>query len=329
VRARRHRPHAVARSAWSHAAPGRRANERRRPWSQRCHDATTSTRSSSSAPGPIVIGQAAEFDYSGTQACKALRSAGYEVVLINANPATIMTDPEVADRTYVEPLTPEFVEMVIRAERPDALLPTLGGQTALNLAKVLHETGVLERHGVRLIGANYDAIHKGEDRQAFQQAMARIGLKTPMGKMVGSLDEALAFVGAIGYPAIIRPSFTLGGTGGGIAYDEREFRGHRPPGPARLPVHTVLVEQSVLGWKEYELEVMRDVNDTVVIICSIENFDPMGSTRATASRSRPRRRSPTRSTSRCATTRSRSSARSASTPAARTSSSPSTRTTAT
>ena len=226
--------------------------------------------------GPIVIGQAAEFDYSGTQACKALRGAGYEVVLINANPATIMTDPGVADRTYVEPLTPEFVEMVIRAERPDALLPTLGGQTALNLAKELHERGVLERHGVRLIGANYEAIHKGEDRAAFQQAMARIGLKTPTGTMVGSLEEALAFVTSIGYPAIIRPSFTLGGTGGGIAYDERELRDIVRQGLHDSPVHTVLVEQSVLGWKEYELEVMRDVNDTVVIICSIENFDPMG-----------------------------------------------------
>jgi len=226
--------------------------------------------------GPIVIGQAAEFDYSGTQACKALRSAGYEVVLINANPATIMTDPEVADRTYIEPLTPEFVEKVILAERPDALLPTLGGQTALNLAKSLHEAGTLERHGVRLIGANYDAIHKGEDREAFQQAMARIGIKTPPGKMVGSLDEALAFVSSIGYPAIIRPSFTLGGTGGGIAHDEAEFLQIVRQGLHDSPVHTVLVERSVLGWKEYELEVMRDTNDTVVIICSIENFDPMG-----------------------------------------------------
>ena len=226
--------------------------------------------------GPIVIGQAAEFDYSGTQACKALRQAGYEVVLVNANPATIMTDPEVADRTYVEPLTPAFVEQVIVAERPDALLPTLGGQTALNLAKTLFETGVLERHGVRLIGANYDAIQKGEDRQLFQQAMAKIGIATPAGKMIGTLDEALAFVEEIGYPAIIRPSFTLGGTGGGIAYDEADFRAIVRQGLHDSPVHTVLVEQSVLGWKEYELEVMRDVNDTVVIICSIENLDPMG-----------------------------------------------------
>jgi len=226
--------------------------------------------------GPIVIGQAAEFDYSGTQACKALRGAGFEVVLVNSNPATIMTDPEVADRTYVEPLTPEFVEKVIDLERPDALLPTLGGQTALNLASRLHESGVLERYGVELIGANYAAIQKGEDRELFQQAMAKIGVKTPAGKMVRSLAEALEFVQTIGYPAIVRPSFTLGGTGGGIARDEAEFRAIVAQGLHDSPVGTVLVEQSVLGWKEYELEVMRDSNDTVVIICSIENFDPMG-----------------------------------------------------
>ncbi len=226
--------------------------------------------------GPIVIGQAAEFDYSGTQACKALRREGYEVVLINSNPATIMTDPEVADKTYIEPLTPEFVEKVILQEKPDALLPTLGGQTALNLAKALYEAGTLERYGVELIGANYDAIQKGEDRQLFQQAMQKIGIATPAGKMIATLDEALAFVTSIGYPAIIRPSFTLGGTGGGIAYDEAEFREIVTQGLHDSPVTTVLVEQSILGWKEYELEVMRDHNDTVVIICSIENFDPMG-----------------------------------------------------
>ena len=226
--------------------------------------------------GPIVIGQAAEFDYSGTQACKALRGAGYEVVLINSNPATIMTDPEVADKTYIEPLTLEFAEKVIQAENPDALLPTLGGQTALNLAKALFEAGVLERCGVELIGANYDAIQKGEDRQLFQAAMAKIGIKTPAGKMVGSVEAGLEFVQEVGYPAIIRPSFTLGGTGGGIAYDEAEFRDIVRGGLHDSPVHTVLVEQSVLGWKEYELEVMRDTNDTVVIICSIENVDPMG-----------------------------------------------------
>lgn len=226
--------------------------------------------------GPIVIGQAAEFDYSGTQACKALRSEGYEVVLINSNPATIMTDPEVADKTYIEPLTPEFVELVIIKEQPDALLPTLGGQTALNLAKALYEAGTLEKHGVELIGANYDAIQKGEDRQLFQQAMEKIGIATPAGKMIGTLDEALSFVTSIGYPAIIRPSFTLGGTGGGIAYDEPQFRQIVAQGLHDSPVTSVLVEQSILGWKEYELEVMRDHNDTVVIICSIENFDPMG-----------------------------------------------------
>jgi len=226
--------------------------------------------------GPIQIGQAAEFDYSGTQACKALRSAGYRVVLVNSNPATIMTDPDVADRTYIEPLTPEFIENVIVAEKPDALLPTLGGQTALNLAKTLYETGILERHGVSLIGANYDAIHKGEDREAFQKAMAKIGIATPAGLMVSTLDEALTFAEKIGYPIIIRPSFTLGGTGGGIAYDETQFRNIVRQGLHDSPVHTVLVEESVLGWKEFELEVMRDHNDTVVIICSIENLDPMG-----------------------------------------------------
>jgi carbamoyl-phosphate synthase large subunit len=226
--------------------------------------------------GPIVIGQAAEFDYSGTQACKALRAAGFEVVLINSNPATIMTDPQVADRTYLEPLTAAVAEKVIAAEKPDALLPTLGGQTALNLAKALYEQGTLERYGVKLIGANYQAILKGEDRQLFQEAMHKIGLKTPKGRLVASLDEALAFVAEIGYPAIIRPSFTLGGTGGGIALSEAELRQVVAQGLRASPVHTVLLEQSVLGWKEYELEVMRDSNDTVVIICAIENFDPMG-----------------------------------------------------
>ena len=226
--------------------------------------------------GPIQIGQAAEFDYSGTQACKALRAVGYRVVLINSNPATIMTDPDVADRTYVEPLLPETVERVIEAERPDAILPTLGGQTALNLAMALHEGGVLEKHGVELIGANYEAIHKGEDRQAFQEAMARIGIATPAGRMVSTLDDALAFADGIGYPLIVRPSFTLGGSGGGVAQDEEAFRRIVRQGLHDSPVHTVLVEESVLGWKEYELEVMRDHNDTVVIICSIENVDPMG-----------------------------------------------------
>ncbi len=226
--------------------------------------------------GPIVIGQAAEFDYSGTQACKALRGVGFEVVLINSNPATIMTDPEIADRTYIEPLTKEFVEKVIVEEKPEAILPTLGGQTALNLAKELFEAGILEKYNTQLIGANYEAINKGEDRELFKEAMDKIGLKTPQGKLVTSLGEALGFVDKIGYPAIVRPSFTLGGTGGGVGYDQESFTKIVNQGLQDSPVSSVLIEQSVLGWKEYELEVMRDHNDTVVIICSIENFDPMG-----------------------------------------------------
>jgi carbamoyl-phosphate synthase large subunit len=226
--------------------------------------------------GPIQIGQAAEFDYSGTQALKALKAAGYRVILINSNPATIQTDPELADATYIEPLTPEFVEKVIALERPDALLPTLGGQTALNLAMTLYENGTLARYNVTLIGAQHAAIRKGEDRAEFQQAMQKIGIATAKGQMVESLEEALAFVGQVGYPAIIRPSFTLGGTGGGIAYDEAEFRTIVGQGLYHSPVHSVLIEESILGWKEFELEVMRDHNDTVVIITGIENFDPMG-----------------------------------------------------
>jgi carbamoyl-phosphate synthase large subunit len=226
--------------------------------------------------GPIQIGQAAEFDYSGTQALKALKAAGYRVILINSNPATIQTDPELADATYIEPLTPEFVEKVIALERPDALLPTLGGQTALNLAMTLYENGTLERYNVTLIGAQHAAIRKGEDRAEFQQAMHKIGIATAKGQMVESLEAALAFVGQIGYPAIIRPSFTLGGTGGGIAYDEAEFCTIVGQGLYHSPVNSVLIEESILGWKEFELEVMRDHNDTVVIITGIENFDPMG-----------------------------------------------------
>ncbi len=226
--------------------------------------------------GPIQIGQAAEFDYSGTQAVKALKNAGYQVVLVNSNPATIMTDPDLADGTYLEPLTLEFLSKVIKLERPDALLPTLGGQTALNRSLELAEAGVLEKYGVELIGANVQAIQKGEDRQLFAQAMHKIGIKTAQGKTIGSLEEALAFVSQIGYPAIIRPSFTLGGTGGGIAHDEPELRTIITQGLHDSPVHTVLLERSLLGWKEFELEVMRDHNDTVVIITSIENFDPMG-----------------------------------------------------
>ena len=226
--------------------------------------------------GPITIGQAAEFDYSGTQAVKALRREGYRVVLVNSNPATIMTDPALADATYIEPLRLEFLEKIIARERPDALLPTLGGQTALNLAMELYEAGVLERYGVELIGANYAAIKKGEDREQFQAAMKKIGLDVPRGLMVSSLEEGLAFAREVGYPVIVRPSFTLGGTGGGVAASEEELRELLGRGLRLSPVHTALVEESILGWKEYELEVMRDHADTVVIITSIENVDPMG-----------------------------------------------------
>src|SRR5881398_757629 len=226
--------------------------------------------------GPIVIGQACEFDYSGTQALKALREEGFEVVLVNSNPATIMTDPELAQRTYVEPLTPEFVAKIIERERPQALLPTLGGQTGLNLAVALAEDGTLERFGVELIGAKLPAIRKAEDRQLFKQAMERIGQALPRSGYARSLDEARTIVRQVGYPAIIRPSFTLGGTGGSIAYGPDELEEAVRWGLQTSPVSTVLVEESVIGWKEFELEVMRDLADNVVIICSIENVDPMG-----------------------------------------------------
>jgi carbamoyl-phosphate synthase large subunit len=226
--------------------------------------------------GPIVIGQACEFDYSGTQACKALREEGYRVVLVNSNPATIMTDPETADRTYVEPMTVESVEKIIAAERPDALLPTIGGQTALNLAVDLAEAGVLEKYGVQLIGANLASIKKAEDRQEFRAAMQKIGLAVPESGYARSLADAREIVKRTGFPAIIRPSFTLGGTGGSIAWKPEEYEGLVEWALQCSPKHTCLIEQSVLGWKEYELEVMRDVKDNVVIICSIENFDAMG-----------------------------------------------------
>jgi carbamoyl-phosphate synthase large subunit len=226
--------------------------------------------------GPIVIGQACEFDYSGTQACKALREEGYEIVLVNSNPATIMTDPETADRTYVEPLTKEFVEAIIKKERPDALLPTVGGQTALNIAVELAEAGVLEQYGVEMIGAKAGAVKMAEDRLLFKQAMRAIGLETPRSEVVGDMRAAQQAVKAIGFPIVIRPSFTLGGTGGGIAFNNEEYEEIVQRGLDLSPVHEVLVEESVLGWKEYELEVMRDLQDNVVIICSIENFDPMG-----------------------------------------------------
>jgi carbamoyl-phosphate synthase large subunit len=226
--------------------------------------------------GPIVIGQGCEFDYSGTQAAKALRSDGYEVVLVNSNPATIMTDPELADRTYVEPLSRAYLEEIIRIERPDALLSTVGGQTGLNLSMELAESGVLEKYGVELIGAKIDAIKKAEDRLLFKDAMLRIGLETPESQLVNNVEDGLEFVARIGYPAILRPSFTLGGTGGGIAYHSEDLTEILERGIALSPVHEVLIEESVLGWKEFELEVMRDLADNVIIICSIENFDPMG-----------------------------------------------------
>ncbi len=226
--------------------------------------------------GPIVIGQACEFDYSGTQACKALRSEGLEVVLVNSNPATIMTDPELADRTYVEPLTADVVARIIERERPDALLPTVGGQTALNLAIELAEQGVLDRFGVKLIGASVEAIKVAEDREKFRNAMREIGLDVPQSAAARTLEDALQAVQSTGFPAIIRPSFTMGGVGGGIAYNIEEFKEIAGRGLSLSPIHEILVEQSVIGWKEFELEVMRDAYDNFVVICSIENVDPMG-----------------------------------------------------
>src|SRR5271170_7307232 len=227
--------------------------------------------------GPIIIGQACEFDYSGVQACKALREEGYRVILINSNPATIMTDPEFADRTYIEPITPEIVEKIIIREKPDALLPTLGGQTALNTAMALHDSGFLKKHGVQMIGANAEAIKKGEDRQLFKEAMEKIGLDMPISGTAHTLDEARQVAARIGtFPLIIRPAFTMGGTGGGIGYNWEEFEEIVKGGLDLSPVSEVLIEESLLGWKEYEMEVMRDRADNCVIICSIENFDPMG-----------------------------------------------------
>ena len=236
--------------------------------------------------GPIVIGQSAEFDYSGTQACKALKQEGYEVVLVNSNPATIMTDPDLADRTYIEPLTREYVEEIIRIEAEMlaadpgsgkfALLPTVGGQTALNLAVDLADAGILDRYNVELIGAKLEAIKKAEDRLLFKDAMLRIGLEVSKSALVNNLRDGLDFAGKLGFPVLIRPSFTLGGTGGGIAYNREELMEILARGLDLSPVHECLIEESVLGWKEYELEVMRDLADNVIIICSIENFDPMG-----------------------------------------------------
>ncbi|WP_020592537.1 carbamoyl-phosphate synthase large subunit [Kiloniella laminariae] len=226
--------------------------------------------------GPIIIGQACEFDYSGAQACKALREEGYRVILVNSNPATIMTDPGLADATYIEPITPEIVEKIIEKEKPDALLPTMGGQTALNTGLALERSGVLHKHGVELIGAKADVIEKAEDRLLFRTAMEKIGLKSPRSEVVHSYEEALEALEVVGLPAIIRPSFTLGGTGGGIAYNQQEFEEIIKSGLKASPTKEVLVEQSVLGWKEYEMEVVRDCADNCIIICSIENIDPMG-----------------------------------------------------
>src|SRR5688500_2050927 len=226
--------------------------------------------------GPIVIGQAAEFDYSGTQAIKALRSEGLEVVLVNSNPATIMTDPELADKTYIEPLTLEAVEKIIERERPDALLPTVGGQTALNLAVQLDELGVPKKYGVELIGAQIPAIKVAEDRLLFRNAMKEIGVEVPESGVAKSLSDALAIVERTGFPAIISPSFTMGGVGGGLAYKLEEFKEISRRGLNLSPVHVLLIEESLIGWKEFEFEVMRDGADNFFVICSIENFDPMG-----------------------------------------------------
>ena len=241
--------------------------------------------------GPIIIGQACEFDYSGTQACKALKSEGYRVILVNSNPATIMTDPEFADRTYIEPLRPEVVEKIIAHERPDALLPTIGGQTGLNLAIDLAEAGVLDRYGVELIGAKLPAIKKAEDRDLFKAAMQRIGLDLPRSGYAHSYQEARQVLERLGLPLIVRPSRTLGGAGGGIVESMDDFRRLVEWGLDSSPSTEVLIEESIAGWKEFELEVMRDTRDNVVIICSIENLDPMGvhhlATRSPLPRPRP------------------------------------------
>ncbi len=226
--------------------------------------------------GPIIIGQACEFDYSGTQACKALKEEGYRVILVNSNPATIMTDPGMADSTYIEPITPETVARILEAEQPDAFLPTMGGQTALNTALSLASDGTLDRLGIELIGANLAAIEKAEDRLLFRQAMEKIGLESPRSRLVNSEEDGHLALKEIGLPTIIRPSFTLGGTGGGIAYNIQEFNDILHDGLRASPVGTVLIEESVLGWKEFEMEVVRDKADNCIIVCSIENIDPMG-----------------------------------------------------
>ena len=226
--------------------------------------------------GPIVIGQACEFDYSGSQACRVLKSVGFRVVLINSNPATIMTDPDLADRTYVEPIRPEIIEQIIITEKIDAVLPTLGGQTALNCAIELDHLGILQRHNCKLLGIDVEVIRKAEDRQLFDNLVRGIGLKTPKNIVVKSIDEAITALDFVGLPAIVRPSFTLGGSGGGVAYNHEEFESIVRNGLATSPVHQVQIDESLLGWKEYELEVVRDKKDNCIIVCSIENIDPMG-----------------------------------------------------
>ena len=226
--------------------------------------------------GPIIIGQACEFDYSGTQAIRALKEDGYRVILINSNPATIMTDPDLADATYIEPLTKEYLELVIKKEKPDAVLPTVGGQTALNLALDLYKNGFLNQHKVELIGAQAKAIEKAEDREKFKKEMDKVGIDTALGGFVNSYMEAKSLLGKISFPIIIRPSFTMGGTGGSIAYNKEEFQNLVEKGLRSSPINEVLIEESLLGWKEFELEVIRDKMDNVIIVCSIENIDPMG-----------------------------------------------------
>lgn len=226
--------------------------------------------------GPIIIGQACEFDYSGAQACKALREEGYKVILVNSNPATIMTDPNMADVTFIEPITWKVVERIIEKERPDAILPTMGGQTALNCALDLYRNGVLEKYHVELIGASPEAIDKAEDRSKFKEAMTRIGLSSARSGIAHTLDEAWDVQKKMGFPVIIRPSFTLGGTGGGIAYNEEEFDAICRRGLEASPTSELLIEESLIGWKEYEMEVVRDRADNCIIVCSIENLDPMG-----------------------------------------------------
>jgi carbamoyl-phosphate synthase large subunit len=226
--------------------------------------------------GPIVIGQACEFDYSGAQACKALREEGYRVILVNSNPATIMTDPGLADATYIEPITPGVVARIIAAERPDALLPTMGGQTGLNTALALDAAGVLAEYGVEMIGANREAIEKAEDRALFREAMARIGLENPRAAVASDMDHAWAALEEVGLPAIIRPAFTLGGTGGGVAYNRDDFEAVCRTGLDASPVRQILIDESLLGWKEFEMEVVRDRADNAIIVCAIENVDPMG-----------------------------------------------------